>query len=276
MKHAQILDKLAARGLPEAIDDDIAILMRDALISLKHEPAGPSLAERVLPPLLARWGNALADDDDLTTPLYRDKVAVALATCLHKVGLVDADLTQRAITAIDALNNSVALSEAFERQTPEIKALLLSSVQPASRAPARRETLTFCRAGDLLAIRVLGQYVGAYVHKISGFNECPELELYAPVFDQLPTPQDLQGASAAVERYKDGSLLPLVFQCDGLRHLPDPAAQFHLLAPSWAEPPVRNAELDPAPLCGSNVFKMTQATAAVVQHGVMGWQGEVG
>ena len=102
MKHAQILEQLAARGLPEAIDDDIATLMRDALINLKHEPAGPSLAERVLPPVLARWGNALANDDSLTTPLYRDKGAVALATCLHKVGLVDADLTQRAITAIDA------------------------------------------------------------------------------------------------------------------------------------------------------------------------------
>ncbi len=271
MKHAQILDKLAARGLPESIDDDIATLMRDALISLKHEHTG-GLSERVLPPLLARWGNALADDDDLTTPLYRDKVAVALATCLHKVGLVDADLTQRAITVIDALNNAVALSDAFERQTPEIKALLLSPVQPASRAPARRETLTFCRAGDLLAIRVLGQYVGAYVHKIRGFNECPELELYAPVFDRLPTPQDLQGASTAVGRYKDGSLRPELFQCHGLRHLPDPAAQFHLLAPSWLEPPVRGLALKPAlgaSVC--HVFRVTQAAAAVVQHGELGW-----
>ena len=114
-----------------------------------------------------------------------------------------------------------------------------------------------------------------YVHKISGFNECPELELYAPVFDQLPTPQDLQGASAAVERYKDGSLLPLVFQCVGLRHLPDPAAQFHLLAPSWAEPPVRSPGLEPAPLRACDVFRVTQAAAAVVQHGVMGWQGDI-
>jgi hypothetical protein len=222
MKHAQILDKLAARGMPEAIEDDIARLMRSALITARRDPRGAEAAvpAEVLPPLLARWGCVLNDEGEHTTALYRDKVAVALATCLHKVGLVDAALTERAVKAIDALNKAVALSDAFERQSPDMKALLCSPATLASRAPTMRETLTFCRAQDLLAIRVGGQYVAAYVHKVGGFNEYPLIELYAPVFDALPKPADLQQAHAA---HRAGH--PEHFMAYGLRHLPDPAAQ---------------------------------------------------
>ena len=40
MKHAQILDKLAAHVMPKAIGDDMARLMRNALITAKHDPCG--------------------------------------------------------------------------------------------------------------------------------------------------------------------------------------------------------------------------------------------
>lgn len=131
VRHHQILDKLAARGLVRAMDEELACWVKHQMLY-----PGRSWAEverGVIPPVLLRW-RCLLDDEDIGAAT-KNVTRVALATLLHKYGFQDPGTTAGALAAVDELNRQVVLSDAFERQSPEIKKLLESAPVPLTRRP---------------------------------------------------------------------------------------------------------------------------------------------
>lgn len=131
VKHQQILDKLAARGLVRAMDEELARWVKHQMLYPGRSRA--EVERGVIPPVLLRW-RCLLDAEDIGAAT-KNVTRVALATLLHKYGFQDPGTTAGALAAVDELNRQVVLSDAFERQSPEIKKLLESAPVPLTRRP---------------------------------------------------------------------------------------------------------------------------------------------
>lgn len=236
ISHQQALDKLAAHHLVQVIEDDVASLTSTAMSYAKHDQQ-MTVAGYVLPLLLGRWNCVLNASNDEVSPGYQDKTALALALLLHKHGIAEPAITQRALQSIDKLNAAVALSDAFFRNTDAIKALLTSPAQPLKKRPSTRDSLTFLRARDVIAIQLEQYYYAAYVHEITGFNAYPIVEFYHARFEHRPDMTAVQGCTAQGETYNDGKTRVSLHAVIGMRHVPDLANQFHLIATGIAEKP---------------------------------------
>ena len=228
MKHQQILDKLAAAKLVEALTDDVSTLLFWEMLGPGRKDAFGEAAEAATPQLLARWDCVLRATEDEVSRLYKQKTRLALATVMHKYGLQDGRVTADAIAAIDELNEAVALSDDFFRKSEPIKAFLSAPPKSLSRRPARPESLTFLRAGDVIALQVAGRYHAAYVHEV-GQNVAPVLELYDFVSAAKPALADVVPHCAKGGKYNDNVARIEKYQVHGLKHVPDAANQFHLL-----------------------------------------------
>ncbi|MCY0922283.1 MULTISPECIES: hypothetical protein [unclassified Streptomyces] len=227
MRHQQVLDKLAARGHVRALDEDLArqVAHQMSYPGCSHE----DVARAVIPPILARWRCLLESEE--ARPATKDVVRVALATLLHKYGFQDPAITAEAIAAVDALNDAVVLSDAFERQSADIKKLLRTAPTPLSRRPGSPRSVTFLRVGDVLSIELRGHFQAAYVRQVTGLNETPVIEFYAGAFTRPPELADLAGREAA----RPGGRAR--FSVDGLTYLPDPAHQVRAVAAAHGEGP---------------------------------------
>jgi hypothetical protein len=218
VRHGQILDKLAAAGLVRALDEDLARWV------------GGSRGQVVdVEPVMVRWRCLL--EDPAASEIARDKGWLALGTLLHRYGISDSDLTERAVAAVDRLNAAVALSDAFARQSPAIVALLRSAPQPLTRRPGRPQPVTFLRAGDVLSVRVGAGFHACWVRAIHGLHEYPIVEFYTGRFDRMPTADDLAGRGAAAERGRAR------FAVVGMSYLPDPARQVVAIDGRDVKPP---------------------------------------
>lgn len=227
MKHQQVLDKLAARGHVQALDEELARLVTRKMIG---KPSHADLTRAVVPPVLARWRCLL--DSPEARPATKNVVLVALAVTLHKYGFQDTDLTAAAVHAVDELNREVVLSDAFDRQSAEIKDFLRSAPTPPTRKPGRPRSLTFFRVGDVLSIEFGGAFHAAFVRQVNGLNETPVIEFYEGAFATPPTMADLAGRAAARPQARAR------FSVDGLTYLPDPANQVVAIAAARTDGPV--------------------------------------
>ena len=235
MKHPQILNKLAARHLVQAIDDDLARLTRRAMAYKKHQSIADEL-NYILPQLLLRW-NCVLNATDEVPDSYKQKTEVALATLLHKYGFADTDITDKAIQAIDALNNAVVLSDSFYHQSGKIKNFLQSVPVPLSRKPSLPGNTTFYRAKDVVSIQLDGRFYAAYIHKLANPNESPVIEFYEGVFDSPPTLDALKNTKATGQVYNDGIERISKFSVAGMKFMPDLANQIQLISACVNEPP---------------------------------------
>ncbi|MFF2013443.1 hypothetical protein ACFVWY_30870 [Streptomyces sp. NPDC058195] len=242
MKHQQVLDKLAARGHVQALDEELARWVNWRMST--PPPTHEELTRQVTGPVLTRW-RCLLDCDD-ARPATKNVVWVALATVLHKYGFQDADVTARAIRAVDELNRDVVLSDAFERQSEDIKRFLSAAPSPLTRKPSVPRSLTFLRAGDVLSIEVSGRFHAAYVWKVTDLNEAPVIEFYEGTFSQPPTMAELAGRGAARPAAQAR------FRVTGLTYLPDPAHQVRAVAAAHADGP-RGGE----PVPGQGLYEVT-------------------
>lgn len=258
MRHQQILDKLAAGAVAPTVRDEVRILAQKSFFAAGHEGSEGVRYADVVPAVKGRWWfplDATREGSDASEGERMNgyKVAIALATALHEVGLVDPELTESAIVGIHALNDAVWLSDAFLRRTDDMIALLRSTPPPLTRKPNPRETLTFTRGGDVLAIRLRRCWVAGHVHLVDGPNRHPHVELYERTFAQLPDPSEVVGTRAwghAYHGHGQANVTRLVVT--GLRHLPDPAEQIHLVA-SGATVSPDNAHLHDEGIIGTHV-----------------------
>lgn len=235
MRHQQILDKLAAGAMAPTIRDEVRMLARKSFWFSKHKGLQGAQYQDVVPALLERWGfllNAIADTGEANEAKRMNgyKVAIALATSLHEVGLADDTITRSAIEGVRELNDGVWLSDAFLRQSDEIITLLRSDPPQVSRAPSVREVITFTRPGDVLAIRVREHWVVGHVLAVSGPNQHPYIEFYERVFTTMPDASEVVGTRAWGRSYVGREPEITHFFVSGLRHVPDPAEQIHLIA----------------------------------------------
>ncbi|WP_416966686.1 hypothetical protein [Streptomyces sp. 4F14] len=240
MKHQQVLDKLAAREIVQAMNEDVA---RWTGRQMSYRGLSHAEVERaVVPPLLARW-RCLLDDADAPA---QDVGWVALATLLHKYGFQDGAVTTGALASVDGLNRRVVLSDAFERQSPAIKALLRSAPTPLTRRPRSPRTVTFLRPGDVVSVRLAGRFHAAFVHELHGANEFPVIEFYAGSFSRAPTMAQLadRPAARAGGRARFGVV--------GLTYLPDPARQVVALASGHSQAPYGDG-----PQAGDGLWTLT-------------------
>lgn len=185
--------------------------------------------QAVIPPVLLRW-RCLLDAEDIG-PVTKNVARVALATLLHKYGFQDPGTTADALRAVDELNEGVVLSDAFERQSPEIKKLLESAPVPLTRRPRRPRTLSFLRPGDVISFELSGRFHAAFVREMNGANEFPVIEFYAGTFTRPPTWAELSGRAAAAEHARAR------FGVVGLTHVPDPAHQVLIIEAQQPQPP---------------------------------------
>jgi hypothetical protein len=265
MKHNQILEKLAARHLVDSIEEDVARLVGLAMNPRQDSPFDQdAVASYVLPKLMIRWNCVLNAGTDEVTQNYKQKTFVALAVLLHKNGISDGNITKHALRSIDKLNKGVALSDDFFRKSDQIKALIESLPTPLKRRPSMRESLTFHRAGDVVAIQMSDLFYAAYVHEILNFNESPLIELYDAEFDHRPTLKEVQGTRAKGAYYNDGSERAEKFSVYGMRNLPDLANQIHLIASGVTEAPSTSHLEEPVGLyCVSNLFALMATIPAM-------------
>lgn len=243
MRHQQIFDKLAAGTVSPTVRDEVRILAQKSFFSAKHQGLGGAQYADVVPAMKERWHFRLdaarqgsdASEGEVMTAY---KVAIALAATLHEVGLVDSELTELAIDGIHSLNDAVWLSDAFLHQSDEMIALLRTSPLALTRKPTTRETLTFTRAGDVLAIRLRHNWVVGHIHVVDGPNQHPHIELYERVFNWLPDPAEVVGTRAWGQAYQgSGQANVSRLIVSGVRNLPDPAEQIHLIASGVAVTP---------------------------------------
>lgn len=176
-------------------------------------------ASNVVKPLMDRW-NCCLDAEDIEQS-YKDRVVLTIVTLLHKAGLVDADLTKKAMQAIEHFKKDCVLGENFSRQGDKVKALLKSTPQPLTKKPGYKESITFYRAKDVVAIQLDGKYCAAYV-LTDEHNEHPTITFYRAVFDHLPTLEEVQNVKI---KKGFGS-----FMVAKMTYLPDYANQIRLIA----------------------------------------------
>jgi hypothetical protein len=255
MKHLQILNKLS-RGLVDSISHDVARLT--AWEMLGPEKPHADIAASVLSQILLRWNCVLDAPVDEATPGYKDQACLALALVLHKHGFRDAALARKAMDAVDSLNRAVALSDSFHRAGPEIKQLLASTPVPLARRPARQKNTTFWRAGEAASLQIGKRFYAVYIHKVTGANEAPVVELYDFVSTRRPVARDIAGLRSRGGRYKDGVDRIQRFCVYGMRDVPDLANQFHLITGS-AAPPAKEHLAEPVGLYAvSDVFRLLE------------------
>jgi hypothetical protein len=149
---------------------------------------------------------------------------------LHKFGIKESSITNKAIEAIDELNRAVSLSDDFYRRSKAIKTFITTTPTPLTRIPMARKNSTFWRAGDIASIQIANRYFAVYIHEIHGTNEAPLVEAYDFVSDEMPAQQDILATKARGGTYDDGVNRVERFCVFGMKNVPDPANQFHLIA----------------------------------------------
>ncbi len=238
MTHQAILDKLAAKHLVQAMDEDLARLLVRAMSYARHdaEIAG-NVAAYILPQIRRRWDCVLQAQQPQATDHYKQKAWLAMAVSLHKYGLADREITEMALQAIDGLNEAVVLSDDFFRKSKDIKAFILTAPVVLKRKPAAPDNITFYRPADVIAIQMAGQYFAAYIHRLGSINESPVVEFYDGIFDSVPALGELEKLQAKGMKYNDGVARIARYSLAGLKYLPDPAGQVHLVRACVAHPP---------------------------------------
>jgi hypothetical protein len=235
MTHQQVLDKLGHQALIQAIDDDLARLTQQAMAEEKHGRINNQLAY-VLPPLLTRW-NCVLNAGTALKDHYKQLTTLALATLLHKYGFADAKITANANHAIDELNKHVILSDDFYRKSTDIKQLLATAPSPLKKRPSVSAAVTFYRAQDVVSVQVGNRFYAAYVYSIIGINESPVIGFYNGVFHKRPSMNDLASLTAKGLVYNDGQERISHFSVYGMKFMPDPANQIHLMEAGVKNPP---------------------------------------
>lgn len=231
MTHQQILDKLAAKALVQNIDDDFARLTAKAMGFAKHDiKIAENLTGYILPKILLRWNCVLNANETEVTANYKRTTFVALSVILHKYGLQDTEITEKAMDAIDALNRDVVLSDDFFRKSDQIKKLITSEPLPLKRKPSLPDNVTFYRPNDVIAIQVCKHFYCAYIHKLSRPNESPIIEFYDKIFDKVPEIRELEKLPAKGQLYNDGSKRISKYAVSGIKFLPDLANQIKLIS----------------------------------------------
>ncbi|UII32927.1 hypothetical protein LVD17_03665 [Fulvivirga ulvae] len=244
MKHKQIIDKIGVGQLAQAIEEDLIRLI-NLTMSLKRGGSIKDIPSYVLPLLLTRWDCVLLAEDGIAIH-YKEKVVLTLATLLHKYGLSDKIITDKAINAIDHLNEAVVLSDDFYRKSPQIKDLLLTKPLEWKRRPKIPKNTTFFRPNDIVSIKLDDKYYVAYIHELTGVNESPILEFYDSVFENKPAIEDITALKAKGEKYNDGKVRIAHFAIYGMKYQPDFANQVHLIRAGNLEMIPDNSHLEEA------------------------------
>lgn len=255
--HRSILNQLAGGELVEAVEHDVKqCALRARLSPDKAARAQAEIGAEVIETLMLRWQCILDSDDTITTPLYRQKTALALATALHQQGFHSPELTTTAIAAITALNDAVALSDHFHRRSGEIGDLLQSSPVMPTRRPGHQKGRTLWRAGDVASVQVDDQYHAMYVLEVS--HGAPIVEFYDYLHRDAPTLDTLRQRHARGTRSADeGSYLDR-HALFGLVHQPDPANQFVLLGSAAEGPDNRHLRRHDGLYTVSDMFRITR------------------
>lgn len=270
MRHQQIFDRLAVGAVGPTARDEVRILAQKSFYAAKHHGLAGAQHADVVPAVKERWHFALDGARQTSGACETDrmnayKVAIVLATALHEVGLVDRELTELAADGIHALNDAVWLSEDFQRRTNDMIGLLSSPPVALVRKPTTREIITFTRSGDLLAIRLRNHWVVGYVHIVDGPNVHPHIELYERTFAERPDASEVVGTRAWGYTYQGRDQANVTRHIvSGLRHLPDPAGQIHLIASGVGVPP-DNAHLRDERIIGTHVdlFELLEMARSV-------------
>lgn len=234
MKHQQILDKLADRFLVQAMDENFAKAINWAMLGKEFTAEAQ---QKVWRQIQNRWNCVFDAPKSEVSDLYKHKTIVAMAVVAHKYGMSMEAICQKAFEAMDKLNKAVALSDDFERKTPEIKKFLQTPPEPLKRRPALPENITFFRAEDVISIQYKGKFYVAYIHNITGVNESAIIEFYDAVFDSLPTFEMLENIPARGRGCSDGSTRIQKYCVVQMKFLPDPANQVKLIASAIKTPP---------------------------------------
>jgi len=235
MTHKQILEKIGARYLTEAIEEDINRLVSKAMSYLKNGSIS-DIQGYVLPKLLLRWNCVLLDNSHLK-PSYVHTAWLVLAVLLHKNGLSDNPITENALKSIDYLNKNVILSDNFYNKSILIKELICTKPLSLKKKPPHIESITFYRAQDLISIQISNTYYVAFIHEITGINEAPVLEFFDFESNEIPRLEDLKSFNAKGKKYNDGNLRAIRFAVYGLKYLPDLASQINLLKACFEQRP---------------------------------------
>ena len=234
MKHQQILDKLAARFLVQAMDENFARVVSWAMLGGEMNPKAE---QKVWQQIQNRWNCVLNAPKSEIKDIDKQITIVAMAVLAHKYGLCIDDIKEQAFVAIDKLNKKVALSDDFERKTPEIKQFLETTPIPLKRRPVMPDNITFFRPEDVICIQYKGKFYAAYVHKDMGINEAPIIEFYDAVFDSVPTFEMLKNIPAKGRECNDGKARVERMAVVQMKYLPDPANQVTLIASAIKTPP---------------------------------------
>lgn len=238
MTHQQILDKLAAKALVQNIDEDLARLTGTAMRYAKHDrEIAANLTNYILSKMLQRWNCILKADSSEVIINYKRKANIALALTLHKYGLTDEIIREKAIKAIDDLNNEVVLDDDFFRKTAEIKTFINSKPTELKRIPSSPDNITFYRPKDVISIQLGKQYFCAYIHSHERPNESPVLEFYDKIFDSVPKIGELEKINAKGRMNDSGVTRISKFSVAGIKFLPDLANQIKLIAACVEVPP---------------------------------------
>lgn len=230
MKHKQIIDKIGFEQLAQAIEEDLARLVNYAM-SFKKGGSIDDVPSYVLPLILTRWNCVLLAENGLAK-YYKEKVAVTLAVLFHKYGISDKTVTDKAISAIDMLNDNVVLSDDFYRNSQRIKDFLKTALLALKRKPRKPENRTFFRPNDVVAIKIGNYYYVAYIHELTGVNEAPIIEFYDSIFLNIPQIEALQNVKAKGKKYNDRKVRKANFAVYGMTYQPDLANQVHLIGSS--------------------------------------------
>ncbi|MEP2279465.1 hypothetical protein [Maribacter sp.] len=230
MKHKQITDKIGFQQLNESVEDDLIRLVTRGM-ALKNGGSLDDIESYVLPLMLTRWNCVLKAETGLVR-YYKEKVYLTLATQLHKYGFSDKHITEKALEAIDLLNDNVVLSDDFFRKSPKIKEFLKTKPTALKRKPSRQKNITFFRENDVISINIDGTYYIAFIHKLIGVNESPVIEFYEQVFNRPPKLEDIKIKKARGQQYNDDIIRASKFAIYGMKYQPDLANQIHLLSAS--------------------------------------------
>lgn len=229
IKHQDVPRLLAADELVEAIDHDVRYCALWARLPPEAASLPPAqIGADVIDAVLLRWNCALQADPAEVAPLYVHKAALALAVCLHRQGFADTQRTAAAVAAVEALNEAVALSDAFYRRSPEIVALLQSPASMPARRPSTPKQQAAWRAGDVVAMQVADRYHAFHVLQLS--SGAPLVEFYDIAQASPFTWEQLRGVAARGQRLNDGRHFVRRYDMFAMSPQPDPANQFRLLA----------------------------------------------
>ncbi len=259
MNHKQLLGHLAAGELPTAMALDISRLASWAMLGAKPRPHNEVQSE-VVNKFLRRWNCVFKASTDEVTDNYRDKAWIISATTLHKFGFIHPECTERALQAIDKLNNLVALSDYFFTHAEQAKDLLRSPPSPLKRRPSIPDDVTFFRKSDVVSYQLDGSYYVCYVQDVQLGNAAPLIEFFNIKLNRPPTMDDISGAHAVGGRYNDGVRRIEMYWVYGMRSNPDLANQFKLIQAGCNTPPLQT-QLAPPVGGGSviDIFKLQDA-----------------